>query len=245
MKKRCVRGNDIIAIIGIRSGSKTIIDKNIRILNGKPLVHWIIKAALGTPEINRVIVSTDNKKYAQIAREGGAEVPFLRPKKLSQDTSTDYSYVKHCLEYLRSTESYEPKVAVRLMATVPNQRPEDISAIIQNCLAREEVDSSVIVAEARQNPMKALKILESSSGSSRLVSYQTGTGRDVTPQPRQKYEKAYFRANAVAFKPRVITNTGTLTGDWVVPHLIPQDSAVDIDTELDFKFAEFLNSNYD
>ena len=117
--------NLIIAIIGIRSGSKTIKDKNIKILNGKPLVHWIIEAAFNTPEIQRVIVSTDSERYAKIARDAGASVPFLRPKEFSTDASTDYDYVKHCLDYLNQRENISPDIAVRLMATVPLQRPSD------------------------------------------------------------------------------------------------------------------------
>ena len=104
----------------------------------------------------------------------------------------------------------------------------------------DEIDSSVIVAEARQTPQKALKIIETDEGDKRLVSYETGTGIGVSPTPRQQYEKAYFRANAIAFKPRVISGSGTLTGNNVTPHIIPSHEAIDIDTELDFQFVEFL-----
>ena len=240
MKPLNLFGNSITAIIGIRSGSKGIIDKNIKMLNGKPLIYWIVTTALNTPEIERVIVSTDSKKYAKIAKKCGAEVPFLRPVELSGDLSTDFDYVRHCLKYLEDEEKIIPEVALRLMATVPSQKSEDLSKIISNCLASDEIDSSVIVAEARQTPQKALKIIETDEGDKRLVSYETGTGIGVSPTPRQQYEKAYFRANAIAFKPRVISESGTLTGNNVTPHIIPSDEAIDIDTELDFQFVEFL-----
>ena len=90
----------IVAIIGARSGSKSVKDKNIRHLNGQPLIFWIIQTAINTPEIDRVIVSTDSEEYATIARSCGAEVPFIRPEKISGDLSTDFEYVSHCLEYL-------------------------------------------------------------------------------------------------------------------------------------------------
>lgn len=230
----------IVAIIGARSGSKSIKDKNIRLLNGQPLIFWIIKAAINTPEINRVIVSTDSQEYAAIARNCGAEVPFIRPKKISGDTSTDFEYVSHCLKYLEDKEKLIPRLVLRLMATVPLQKSIDLSKIIKNCLISEDIDSSVIVAEARQTPRKALKIIKTHQGLERLVSYQDGTGEGVSPTPRQSYEKAYFRANAIAFKPHVIKTTGTLTGKNVVPHVIPPDEVIDIDTEIDFQFAEFL-----
>lgn len=224
----------------MRSGSKGIIDKNIKLLNGKPLIYWIVTTALNTPEIERVIVSTDSKKYAEIAKNCGAEVPFIRPKELSGDLSTDFEYVSHCLKYLEENEKVIPEVALRLMATVPSQKSKDLSKIISNCLASDEIDSSVIVSEARQTPQKALKIIETNEGGKRLVSYETGTGIGVSPTPRQKYEKAYFRANAIAFKPRVINNTGTLTGNFVIPHVISPDEVIDIDCAKDFQFAEFL-----
>lgn len=232
--------NDVISIIGIRSGSKSVVDKNIRNLNGKPLVYWIIKTALNTPEIGRVIVSTDSEKYAKIADECGAETPFIRPANLSKDLSTDFDYVKHCLDYLREEEQVVPEIAVRLMATVPFQRSADISDIIKNCRSKPEIDSSVIVAEGRQNPMKALKIVTLENGERRLVSYTTGLAAGVSPTARQSHEKAYFRANAIAFKPRVVSQTKTLTGNNIIPHIIPTNLALDIDSEIDFQFAEFL-----
>lgn len=245
MKKVLRFDNSIIAIIGIRSGSKGIKDKNIKLLSGKPLVYWIIKSALNTPEIDRIIVSTDSIEYAEIAKHSGAEVPFIRPKEISTDTSTDYEYVTHCLKYLEEVENVIPEVALRLMATVPMQKSQDLSQIIKNCRGADNVDSSVIVAEAKQIPQKALKIIDSSEGYSHLVSYNDGTGTGVSPTPRQKYEKAYFRANAIAFKPRILKETGTLTGEYVVPHIISSDEVVDIDTEIDFQFAEFLMQKND
>ena len=229
----------IVAIIGARSGSKSVKDKNIRHLNGQPLIFWIIQTAINTPEIDRVIVSTDSEEYATIARSCGAEVPFIRPEKISGDLSTDFEYVSHCLEYLESQEQLVPRVALRLMATVPSQKSKDLSQIIKNCLQSDEVDSSVIVAEARQTPQKALKIVQNSEGYERLVSYEDGTGLGVNPTARQRYDKAYFRANAIAFKPRVIRTTGTITGENIIPHVISASDVIDIDSELDFQFAEF------
>jgi N-acylneuraminate cytidylyltransferase/CMP-N,N'-diacetyllegionaminic acid synthase len=239
MKSLNISKNSTIAIIGIRSGSKGLIDKNIKLLNGKPLIYWIVKTALNTPEINRVIVSTDSEKYAEIAKSCGAEVPFLRPAEISGDTSTDFEYVNHCLAYLKDVEKITPRVALRLMATVPFQKSQDLSKIIHNCL-NNNVDSSVIVTEARQNPKKALKIIKTENGEKRLVSYITETGVDVTPTLRQDHDKAYFRANAIAFNPRVVSTTGTLTGNIVIPHIISNDEFIDIDSKADFEFAEFL-----
>ena len=109
---------NILGIIGARSGSKGVKDKNIRRLLGKPLIGRIIETSKESKYISRVIVSTDSKHYADIAREFGAEVPFLRPEEFSFDLSSDYDYVLHAVKWLKSNENYEPDIVVRLMATV-------------------------------------------------------------------------------------------------------------------------------
>ena len=89
----------IIAIIGARSGSKGVQNKNIKEIHGKPLISLIIKTALASKKINRVIVSTDSKDYAEIARKFGAEAPFLRPVEISGDKSTDFELFSHSLNW--------------------------------------------------------------------------------------------------------------------------------------------------
>lgn len=226
----------ILALIGARSGSKGVPHKNIRPLLGKPLVGWVIDAAKRSKYVNRVIVCTDSEEYAKIAKSLGAEVPYLQPVEVSQQMSTDYEYVSYALNWFEKNEGYMPDVVVRLMPTVPMQKSEDIDSCIGALLNNQDADSSVVVAEARQSPHKALKI----TPDGRLVSYLTGKGRGAEPTKRQAYEKAYFRANIVATYPRVLKETGTLVGDHVRHHIIPQERAVDIDSEIDFFIAEQL-----
>ncbi len=230
----------IMAIVGIRSGSKGVANKNIRPLAGKPLVGWVLDAARRSKHINRIIVSTDSPKYAIVARQFGADVPVLRPAALAADSSPEFEYVKHMVEWLREHEDYEPDVIVRLMATVPMQSEEDIDAAIELVLNNPEADSAVVVAAARQHPLKALKIVDDERGKKKLLTYFTNSGREVTPLARQGYEKAYFRANIIAFRPRVIADTASLTGDHVKAHVIPQERAVDIDNLVDFFIVEQL-----
>lgn len=230
----------VLGIIGIRSGSKGVPDKNIRDLSGKPLVGWIIDAAKRTRNINRLVISTDSEHYANIVRSLGAEVPYIRPSELAQDGSPEVEYVTHMLEWLKENEGYHPDIVVRMMATVPLQSPEDIDAVVDILLTDETADSAVVVAEARQHPLKALKIIEDGQGGKKLVTYFSQSGREVTPIARQSYEKAYFRANVIACRRRVVYETGSLTGDMVRFHIIPQERAVDIDNLVDFYVAEHL-----
>ena len=90
--------SDTIALIPARSGSKGVRDKNIQRLNDHPLIAYAIKAAHKVKAIQRVFVSTDSESYANVAKEYGAEVPFLRPGELSEDNSTDYDSFKTKLE---------------------------------------------------------------------------------------------------------------------------------------------------
>jgi len=230
----------ILGLIGARSGSKGVPDKNIKLLGGKPLVGRIIEKARRSMHINRVVVSTDSPSYADVARANGADVPFLRPKELAEDKSPEFEYVKHALLWLEKNEGYVPDIVVRLMATVPLQTTEDIDACIGELLKDPDADSAVVIAEARQHPVKALKLIDDGKGGKKLVTYFTESGREVTPLARQNYEKAYFRANIIACWRDTITKTDSLTGDLVRYHIIPQERAVDIDSPADFFISEQL-----
>jgi CMP-N,N'-diacetyllegionaminic acid synthase len=230
----------IMGIIGIRSGSKGVPDKNIRTLADKPLVGWILGAANQSKYINRIVVSTDSEKYAEIASTHGAEIPYIRPAELSSDNSPEFEYVKHMVYWLDKNEGYQPDIIVRMMATVPLQSSEDIDAVIEKLINDPNADSAVVIAEARQHPLKALKIAEDGEGGQKLISYFTNSGREVTPIARQNYEKAYFRSNVIACRRQVIFDTDSLTGDLVRFHIIPQERAIDIDNHIDFYITEHL-----
>lgn len=230
----------ILGIVGIRSGSKGVPHKNIRPLGGKPLVGWILDAASRSKYMNRLVVSTDSTDYASVATMFGAEVPYLRPAALAADDSPEFEYVKHMVEWLDNNEGYRPDIVVRMMSTVPLQSTEDIDAVIHKLIDDPKADSAVVIAEARQHPEKALRIADDGEGGKKLVTYFTGSGREVTPLGRQKYEKVYFRANIIACRRRVIFDTNSLTGDLVRFHIIPQQRAVDIDNPIDFFVVEQL-----
>ena len=230
----------VLGIVGIRSGSKGVDNKNIRNLSGRPLVGWVLSAALKSNNINRLVVSTDSEEYALIVKGLGAEVPCLRPIELAQDDSIEVDYVHHMLEWLRVNEGYCPDIVVRMMSTVPLQTPEDIDAVVTILDADPLADSAVVIAEARQQPMKALKIVDDDFGGTKLVTYLTDSSREVTPIGRQNYQTAYFRANIIAFRTSVIYQTKSLTGDLVRYHIIPQERAVDIDNLIDFDIVEHL-----
>lgn len=233
---------EVLGIVGIRSNSKGIPNKNVRDLSGKPLIGWILDAARRSNHINRLVVSTDSENYAEIAKAHGAEVPCLRPQELAQDYSSEFDYVQQMLDWLSRNEGYHPDIIVRMLATVPLQQPDDIDAVIQILLDDPAADSAVVISEARQQPMKALKIIDDDSGGKKLVTYFSESGREVTPIARQHYQPAYFRSNVIACRTNVVNDTKTLTGDMVRYHIIPQERAIDIDKMIDFFIVEQLMS---
>ena len=231
----------ILAIIGVRSGSKELINKNIKKLGNKPLMAWIIGAAKKSKLINRVIVSTDSVKYAKIANKFGAETPTLRPKQLAKDNSRELDFIIHMLNYLDNKENFKPDIIVRLLATCPFQKTKDIDKLIKLIL-KKKYDSAVIISKARQHPEKALKIVGNKN--KRLVSYINNKGTEVgSNNNRQAYTPAYFRANAIACRSEVIKKYNSLTSENVGYLSISSNSYVDIDSESDYKIAKYYINN--
>jgi len=111
--------SDIIAIIPARAGSKSLVDKNIKYLSGHPLIAYSIAAAKLSKKIDRVIVSTDSQKYTEIAKQYGAEVPFIRPDKISIDTAIDRDFLIHAMNWFKENESSVPEYWVHLRPTTP------------------------------------------------------------------------------------------------------------------------------
>ncbi len=108
---------NVLAIIPARGGSKSIPLKNIQKLGNKALIEYTITAAKKSKEINKIIVSTDSKKISTISKKIGAEVPFLRPKKFSQDNSPAMDVIKHTLKFLKEKQSYVPEIVTILLTT--------------------------------------------------------------------------------------------------------------------------------
>src|SRR5512134_3581554 len=114
----------ILALIPARGGSKGIPRKNIRNFAGSPLIAWSIAAGLQANSVSRVIVSTDDEEIASVAREYGAEAPFMRPSDLAQDRTTDLPVFEHALKWLEDIEGYKPDIVIQLRPTSP-LRPKD------------------------------------------------------------------------------------------------------------------------
>ena len=115
---------EVLAIIPARGGSKTIPKKNIRPLDGHPLIAYSIAAGHKSRQVTRVILSTDDEEIAEVARAYGGEVPFLRPADLARDETPDLPVFQHALNWLAEKEGYLPEAVVQLRPTSPIRPPE-------------------------------------------------------------------------------------------------------------------------
>jgi len=132
---------EILALIPARGGSKGIPRKNIKVVAGKPLIAYSIEQALASRFITRTIVSTDDPEIAQVAREFGAKVPFMRPGEFAQDLSPDIDVFRHALKWLRDRDGYACDLVVHLRPTGPVRRVELIDQAIELILNDPEADS--------------------------------------------------------------------------------------------------------
>lgn len=223
-----------VAFIFARGGSKGLPGKNIRPLAGKPLIAWAIEHAKAVARIRRVIVSTDSEEIAAVAREYGAEVPFLRPVELAKDDSPEWLAWRHALAYLKDTEGVLPEAMVSVPTTAPLRLPKDI----ENCLdefAKGDADMVVTVSDAHRNPWFNM-VKANLDGSVGLVIPPTGsvTRRQDAPPVFDMATVAYVADPAFVFAHQ------TIFAGRVRAVNVPVKRSIDIDTLLDFELAEFL-----
>ena len=230
----------VVAIIPARSGSKSVKDKNIRVMNGKPMIAYSIEQALASKLIDRVIVSTDSEDYKKIAEEYGAEVPFLRPAEISGDFSLDIDVFKHALEWLKENENYTPDIFVHLRPTHPIRDVKDIDAMIELLINDEEADAVRSLSPAAQTPYKMWLVGEENT----LSPVATCDVKEAYNAPRQILPKAYMQNACIdVIRSSTIGEKSSMTGDKILGY--PMDYDFDIDTEADFLRAEqhiFLTS---
>ena len=227
----------VIALIPARGGSKGVPRKNIRPLAGKPLIAYSIETARASKLIERVVVSTDDAEIAAIARRYGADVPFMRPAELAQDDSPEWLTWQHAVRTLQVAEigaSIDAFVCVS--PTSPLRAVEDVDACIA-MLLNSDADLVMTICRSERNPYFNMVVLDA-DGCARVV---------IKPERpifrRQDAPVVYdITTVAYAFRPTFVLRTSSEFDGKVRAVVVPVERAVDIDTELDFAFAEFLLS---
>ena len=227
----------VLAIIPARGGSKSIPLKNIRTFCGKPLIAYSIETALSCSLINRVIVSSDSDEIIKVAQKFGAEVPFVRPKELAKDDTTDLPVFIHCLDFLKEFEGYEPDIIVQLRPTSPLRTVGMINEGIQLLVNNPLADSVRAMCEPSQNPYKMWKI-EKSGYVAPLLNTSI---KEAHNQPRQKLPETYWQNGYLdVTRNSTIMKYNSMTGKRILPLLLNISDTIDIDNEITFTIGEMM-----
>lgn len=220
-----------LAIIPARSGSKGLKNKNIKLLNGIPLMAYSIKAAQESGMFDEIMVSTDSLEYADIAKKYGANVPFLRSKELSTDQAGSWDVAIEVLKcYQEMGRSFD--TVCLLQPTSPFRTADDIVGGYA-LLEAKNADAITSVCEVEHSPLWCMTLEDNLS----LKSFYK-KNKDV---PRQELP-IYYRLNGAIYvrKVKYQHNNIVLLHDNNVAYIMPHERSIDIDSEMDFLYAEFM-----
>ncbi|MDK2979881.1 MAG: hypothetical protein PWQ55_228 [Chloroflexota bacterium] len=227
---------EVLAVVPARGNSKSIPRKNIRPLGGVPLIAYSIAAGLQSQAVTRTIVSTDDEEIAAVARQYGAETPFLRPEEYSRDETLDFPVFKHALEWLAEHENYHPDVVIQLRPTSPFRPPDLLDQAVQLLLDHPQADSVRGVVPSGQNPYKMWSV--NLDGNMSPILKVDGI-KEAFNTPRQQLPDTFWQTGHVdAIRPRAILEKNSMSGDVILPLFIDPAYTVDIDTLLDWQRAE-------
>lgn len=228
------KNKKVLAIITARGGSKRLPNKNIKIFLGKPLIAWTIKHAVASRYIDKVIVSTDSKKIASISKRYGADVPFLRSKELATDNASSISVVLHAVEWLKNKgEKYD--LLLLLQPTSPLRKTEDVNKAIE-LLFLKKAQAVISVCEVDHHPYWSNKLPKNGC----MNNFITKAATDKNSWKLAKF----YRLNGAIFLAYCdyLKKQKSFLGRKTYAYIMPKERSVDIDSELDFRFAEFLKS---
>ncbi len=229
-------------IIGARGGSKNVPQKNIRLIEGFPLIAYSIIAGKLTPGVDRVIVSTDSEQIAEIAKKFGAEVPFMRPAEIATDHSIDREFIVHALEWLQENEGSVPEYLLFLRPTTPLRDPIKIGEALELIKSNPEATGlrSAHISEAVPQKMFALD-----------GKYFTGLfPHDERPEyhgfPRQVFPPSY-KADGytdVLKTATIVSDPHTTYGDKILAYVTPDTGDIDVISDLHFVHAMLANQEW-
>ena len=233
----------ILAIIPARSGSRQVHRKNIKLLNSKPLIYYTIKEALDSKYINRVTLSTDDKEIAEIAKSYGAEIPFIRPKEISQFTSSSLSVILYTLDFLKKNENYKPDIVVFLQPTSPLRNAQQIDEAIKLVLEDTSLDGVFGATNPVHHPFMMFERIENGL----MIPYLKIKNRPV----RRQELPELFVTNASLYVTRAKYYETAKDPMPICPIfegkvkaiIMDKSSSKDIDEEIDFLICESMMKN--
>jgi len=225
---------EVLALIPARGGSKGLPRKNIVPFLGRPLIAWSVDAARMAKTVTRTIVSTDDEEIAAVSRGAGAEVPFIRPPELARDDTLDHPVFVHALEWLAANQDYRPDIVVHLRATSPLRNSVMIDEGVAALASNPEADSLRSVCTPYNNPFKMWRI-----ENGRLCPLVATGIVEQYNQPRQRLPAAWWQTGTLdVTRRRTILDKRSMTGDVILPYIVDQRIACDIDDEFSLAAAE-------
>lgn len=225
----------ILGIILARGGSKGIPKKNIRLLNGIPLIAYTIQEGLKSKYIFRLIISSDNDEIRKIAESYGAEAPFKRPFELSTDTAKSLPCLQHALQWAENDEGQKYDYIIELMCTNPLKTVEDIDTTIEK-LIQTEADSVIGMAKVEDcHPARIKKIVDD-----HIVDFCVSEPNEARRQDLRPF--AYVRNSSIyAMRRDILMIQGKRYGTKNSrPYIFPSERSIDLHSEKDWIAAEYL-----
>lgn len=225
-----------IAIIPARSGSKGLRDKNIKVLDGKPLLAYSVEAALETEAFDVVHVSTDSEKYADVARKYGADVPFLRSAEASSDTASSWDAVREAIKnYSVLGKTFD--TFMLLQPTSPLRTAKDILEAFE-CMTQKRANSIVSVCETDHSPLQCNVLPEDGS----LIGFFENKHKNSA---RQMFD-TYYRFNGAIYlaKTDFFLTSEDIYSERCYAYIMDKRKSIDIDDQFDFELAEAIIVKY-
>lgn len=228
-----IENKKIIAIIPARGGSKRVPRKNVKLLADKPLIAYAIEAALKSKYLDRVIVSTEDDEIATIAKEFGAEIPFVRPMEIATDAAKSLDVLQHAVRFLEEKENFKPELTVLIQPTSPLVLTEDIDKTIEKSL-KTNSNSCTTFCEITERP-EWMYIMENDRA--KLFMEQK------TQETRTQYLPKIFRLNGAVY---VIKYDTLMIANKILDNsnlsavIMPEERSIDIGKPFDFEVAEAL-----
>jgi len=229
-------GKTFLAIIPARGGSKGLKNKNILPLKGKPLIAYTIETALESVIFDKVIVSTDSKKIANISSKHGAEIPFMRPKELATDTASSIDVAIHALSFFED-QGIHFDYFMLLQPTSPLRTSKDIINAIKLAFEKD-ADVILSVCEVEHSPLWT-NILPDDLSMKHFIR------EEIKGKSRQQLPK-FYRLNGAIYLAKVeyFLKTKDWFGEKSYAYIMPRERSIDIDDYIDFKLAETLMEEY-